>query len=97
MRRLAKTLAPRSTGVRESRKWGSDSQIRATPLLSGPILDIIGPVLDTSGPHSGLQVRVYFPLVRCQKVGNVNLAAWRLGVRNNICGWLTILAPWCHA
>jgi hypothetical protein len=37
-------------------------QIRATPLLSGVILDIIGPVLDTlglvldtSGPHSGPQ------------------------------------------
>jgi hypothetical protein len=40
-------------------------QIRDTLLLS---VDIIGPVLDTSGPHSGPRVQLYFPFVRYQKV-----------------------------
>jgi hypothetical protein len=34
------------------------SQIWATPLLSGPILETNGPILDISGPHSGAYIRL---------------------------------------
>ena len=44
------------------------SQIRTTPVLSGPILDIAGSILDIAGPNpdmngpiSGLQLVYTFP------------------------------------